>query len=115
MKHKIIEAPILRGPNWSIPFHISIDASNIALGAMLGQKYVTPYAIYYTRKNLTPVELNYTIIAKEFLVVVHAINKFCHYITRYETFIHTYHYAITYLKKKQITNGRITRWLLLLQ
>lgn len=46
---------------------------------------------------------------------MHAINKFRHYIIGYETFIHTNHYAIRYLLNKPITNGRITRWLLLLQ
>ena len=51
----------------------------------------------------------------EFLVVVHAINKFRHYITRYETFVHTYHFAIRYLMNKPITNGRVTRRILLLQ
>ena len=38
LKEKLLVAPILRGPNWSLPFHISTDASDIALGAMLGQK-----------------------------------------------------------------------------
>jgi len=52
---------------------------------------------------------------KEFLAVVHAINKFRHYITGYETFVHTDHSAIRYLMNKPVTNGRITRWLLLLQ
>ena len=81
----------------------------------MGQKYLVLYAIYYTSKNLTPTELNYTVTEKEFLVVLHAINRFKHYITGYETFIHTNHYAIRYLMKKAITNGRVTRWLLLLQ
>jgi hypothetical protein len=66
-------------------------------------------------KNLTPPELNYTVTEKEFLAVVHAINKFRHYITGYEVFIHTDHSTIRYLMNKPITNGRVTRWLLLLQ
>ena len=43
--------------------------------------------------------MNYTITEKEFLAVVHAINKFRHYITGYETFIHTDHSAIRYPMK----------------
>eukprot|EP00253_Pinus_taeda_P035396 PITA_35396 len=115
LKTKIYEVPILRGPNWKIPFHISTDASDTILGVVLGQKYLVPYAIYYTSKNLTPTELNYIVTEKEFLVVVHAINKFRHYITGYETFIHTNHSIIRYLMNKPITNGRVTWWLLLLQ
>jgi len=64
---------------------------------------------------LTPTELKYTVTEKEFLVVVHAINKFRHYITGYENFVHTDHSAIRYLMNKPVTNGRVTRWLLLLQ
>eukprot|EP00253_Pinus_taeda_P019757 PITA_19757 len=115
LKTRISEAPILRGPNWKLPFHISTDASDTALGAMLGQKDLVPYAIYYTSKNLTPTELNYTVIEKEFLAVVHAINKFRHFITDYETFVHIDHSAIRYLMNKPVTNGRVTIWLLLLQ
>jgi hypothetical protein len=66
-------------------------------------------------KNLSPVELNYIVTEKEFLAVVHAINKFHHYIRVYEVFVHTYHSAIGFLMNKPITNGRVTRWLLLLQ
>jgi len=38
LKEKISEAPILRGPNPKLPFHISINASDITLGDILGQK-----------------------------------------------------------------------------
>ena len=54
LKNKIFEAPILKGPNWKFPFHISTDASDTNLGAFLGQKYLTLYAIYYTSKIFTP-------------------------------------------------------------
>ena len=38
LKAKFSEAPILRGPNWKLPFHISPDASDTALGVVLGKK-----------------------------------------------------------------------------
>jgi len=58
---------------------------------------------------LTPIELNYTVTEKEFLAIVHAINKFKHYITGYETFVHIDHSTIGYLMNKPITNDRVTR------
>ena len=60
-------------------------------------------------------ELNYTFIEKEFFAVVYSINKFHHYITGYQVFVHTNHSAIRFLMNKKITNGRVTQWLLLLQ
>eukprot|EP00253_Pinus_taeda_P015881 PITA_15881 len=116
LKHQLSTAPILRGPDWNLPFHISSDASDIAIGAVLGQEENhLPYAIYFISKNMTPAELNYTVTEKEFLAVVYAINKFRHYITGYSTFVHTNHSAIKYLMNKSVTNDRVTRWLLLLQ
>ena len=73
------------------------------------------YAIYFISKNLTAAELNYTVTKKEMLAVVHAVNKFRHYITGYEIFVHTDHFAWRHLINKSITNGQITRWLLLMQ
>ena len=116
LKKLVSTAPILHGPDWKLPFHISFDASNIAIGAVLGQEEDRkPYAIYYISKNLTPAELNYTVTEKEFLATIYAINKFRHYITGYQVFLHTDHSAIRYLANKPIMNGRITRWQLLLQ
>jgi hypothetical protein len=116
LKENLSTTPILRGPNWSLPFHISTDASDTTLRVVLGKKEdQLSYVIYFISKNLSPTELNYIVTEKEFLVVVYAINKFRHYIMGYEVFVHTDHSAIKFLMNKPITNGRITRWLLLLQ
>ena len=58
-------------------------------------------------------ELNYTTKEKNMLAVIHSVNKFRHYITGYEVFVHIDHSAIRYLMNKPITHGRVTRWLLL--
>eukprot|EP00253_Pinus_taeda_P034577 PITA_34577 len=106
LKNQLSIAPILRGPDWALPFHISSDASDTAIGAVLGQEENgLPYAIYFISKNMTPAELNYTVTEKEFLVVIYAINKFRHYITGYTTFVHTDHSAIKYLMNKSVTNA----------
>ena len=38
LKAQLSVAPILRGPNWSLPFHISTDASDTAIGGVIDQK-----------------------------------------------------------------------------
>ena len=116
LKAKLSMVPILRGPNWSLHFHISIDASDMTIGGVLDQKEgQEPYDIYFISKTLTPAELNYIVTKKEFLVVVYSINKFHHYITGYEFFAHIDHFSIRFLMNKPITNGRVTRGILLLQ
>ena len=55
-----------------------------------------------------------SLVKKEFLEIIYAINKFIHYINGYEFLVHIDHSSITYLMNKPINNGRITRWILLL-
>lgn len=52
-------------------------------------------------------------IEKEFLAVIYAIKKYRHHLTGYQVFVYNDHSAITYLANKPITNGQVTRWLLL--
>ena len=37
LKQALIEAPILQSPNWDLPFEIMCDASDYAVGEVLGQ------------------------------------------------------------------------------
>ena len=41
LKEKLSTTPILRGPDWKLPFHISTDASDTAVRGVLGQKEET--------------------------------------------------------------------------
>ena len=68
MKKHVTRTHVLRGLEWNLSFHISIDVADISIGVVLGQQEGNkPYAIYYVSKNLGPIEVNYTIIEKEFL------------------------------------------------
>ena len=76
LKRKLVTAPILRGPNWALPFHIHTDASNKAIRVALGKiDEKLPYSIYFISKNLPKAELNYTVTKTELLAVVHSLNK----------------------------------------
>ena len=95
LKKMISTPPILRGSNWSLPFHISLDAWDATIGAVLGQQEGhSPYFIYYVIKNMAPIELNYMVTEKEFLSIIYSINKFRNYITGYSNFVHSNHSAI---------------------
>ncbi|XP_078171369.1 uncharacterized protein LOC144565476 [Carex rostrata] len=59
LKEALISAPILQPPDWSLPFEIMCDASDYAVGAVLGQrKDKKPCAIYYASK-ITPATMTY--------------------------------------------------------
>lgn len=68
LKKLVSKAPVLRGQNWELPFHISMNTLDVAIGTVLGQEEdEKPYDVYYIIKNLTPIELNYTVIKKVIL------------------------------------------------
>ena len=83
IKKQLTTSPILRGPNWTLPLHIHIDASDKVVGVALGQlEEKIPYAIYFISKNLSKAKLNYIVTEKEMLAIFHDLNKFRHYVTR---------------------------------
>ncbi|GJX89466.1 reverse transcriptase domain-containing protein, partial [Tanacetum coccineum] len=71
LKKKLTEAPILIAPNWDQPFEIMCDASDYAIGAVLGQRIKKHFRpIHYASKTMTEAETNYTTTEKEMLAVV---------------------------------------------
>jgi len=38
LKEKLIQAPIMVAPDWDSPFELMCDASDFAMGAVLGQR-----------------------------------------------------------------------------
>ena len=77
LKAYLITALIVRAPNWQLPFEVMCDASDIAIGAVLGQREGgKPYVVYYASRTLNEAQRNYTITEKELLAVVYALDKF---------------------------------------
>nr|GEW26419.1 hypothetical protein [Tanacetum cinerariifolium] len=70
LKRKLTKAPILISPDWDMSFELMCDASDFAIGAVLGQrqdKHFRP--IHYASKTMTEAESNYTTTKKEMLAV----------------------------------------------
>nr|GEU30483.1 reverse transcriptase domain-containing protein [Tanacetum cinerariifolium] len=116
LKRKLTEAPILISPGWDMPFELMCDASDFAIGAVLGQrqdKHFKP--IHYASKTMTEVESNYTTTKKEMLAVVFAFEKFRSYLIMNKSIVYTDHSALKYLFTKKDFKARLLRWVLLLQ
>nr|GFC30175.1 DNA-directed DNA polymerase [Tanacetum cinerariifolium] len=85
MKKKLTEASILVVPDWNLPFELMSDASDYAIGAVLGQrksKHFQP--IHYASKTMTEPQIHYTTTEKEMLAVVYAFEKFRPYLVTFE-------------------------------
>ncbi|GKF21912.1 reverse transcriptase domain-containing protein [Tanacetum coccineum] len=73
LKKKLIEASILIALDWDQPFELMCDASDYAIGAVLGQRIEKHFRpIHYASKTMTEAESNYTTTEKEMLAVVYA-------------------------------------------
>ena len=116
LKNMLVSPPIMRSPNWDLPFEIMCDASDYAIGAVLGQREdKKAFVIYYASKTLDSAQANYTTTEKEFLAVVFALEKFRSYVVGSPVTIFTDYAALKYLLSKQDTKPRLTRWILLCQ
>nr|GEU34460.1 DNA-directed DNA polymerase [Tanacetum cinerariifolium] len=112
----LTEAPILIALDWDMPFELMCDASDFAIGAVLGQrqdKHFRP--IHYTSKTMTEAESNYTTTEKEMLAVVYAFEKFRSYLILNKSIVYTDNFAFKYLFQKKDSKARLLRWVLLLQ
>ncbi|KAK1641921.1 hypothetical protein QYE76_059726 [Lolium multiflorum] len=116
LKKALTTAPIVEPPDWNLPFEIMCDASDFAVGAVLGQRVDKKLnVIHYASKTLDAAQRNYATTEKELLAVVFACDKFRSYIVDSKVTIHTDHAAIRYLMKKKDAKPRLIRWVLLLQ
>ncbi|KAJ0879019.1 putative nucleotidyltransferase, Ribonuclease H [Helianthus annuus] len=116
LKERLVTAPILVAPDWSLPFEVMCDASDSAVGAVLGQRREKHFhPIYYASKTLNDAQENYTTTEKELLAVVFACDKFRSYLVLSKTIIFTDHAALRYLFAKKDAKPRLIRWILLLQ
>ena len=116
LKDKLVSAPIIVAPNWAFPFELMCDASDYAIGAVLGLKRERIFqVIYYASRTLNDAQLNYATTEKELLAIVFAFDKFRPYLIGNKVVVHTDPSAIKYLMNKKDAKHRLIRWVLLLQ
>jgi len=86
LKLKLTALPIVQLPSWVLPFELMCDASDKAIGAVLGQRVgKVPHVIYYASKTLDSAQCNCTTAEKEMYVVVFALEKFHPYLLGVKT------------------------------
>jgi len=116
LKTRLVSALVITSPDWGQEFELMCDASDYAVGAVLGQrKGIIFHVIYYASKVLNDVEVNYATTEKEMLAFVYALEKFRSYLVGSKVIIYTDHAVIKYLLNKVDSKPRLIRWILLLQ
>ncbi|GKB89081.1 reverse transcriptase domain-containing protein [Tanacetum coccineum] len=78
------------------------DASDFAIGAVLGQQKMKHFQpIHYASKTMTEAQIHYTTTEKEMLAIVYAFEKFRPYLVLSKSIVYTDHSALKYLMNKQ--------------
>jgi hypothetical protein len=144
IKTALTTPPLLRLPDFSRPFVLYTDASDVGLGAVLSQSYEeapsTPKAngsskrtddksndttipphryiehpIYYASRTLHAAERNYTTTERECLAVKWAVTLFRPYLLGRHFIVYTDHSALRWLFTTRDPSSKLTRMILLLQ
>nr|GEW57430.1 reverse transcriptase domain-containing protein [Tanacetum cinerariifolium] len=116
LKKKLTEAPILVVLDWNLPFELMCDASDFAIGMVLGQRKTKHFQpIHYASKIMTEAQIHYTTTKKEMLAVFYDFEKFRPYLVLSKSIVYTNHSALKYLLSKQDAKPRLIEWVLLLQ
>ncbi|XP_073033769.1 uncharacterized protein [Primulina eburnea] len=116
IKKALVTAPIMIVPYWKEPFELMCDASDYAVGVVLGQRRDKFFiSIYYASRTMDAAQQNYTNTEKEMLAVVFAFDKFRPYLVGTKVIVFTDHAVIRYLFAKKDAKPRLMRWILMLQ
>ncbi|KAG3177977.1 hypothetical protein PC128_g16633 [Phytophthora cactorum] len=113
LKAKLASPSVLAHPDFTKLFHVSMDASNFAIGGYLfqyndaGQEQI----LAFNGRKLSPAELIYPTHEQELLAALHAMRVWNIYLIDKPFFINTDHRTIEGILQQQTCSQRLARWL----
>ena len=119
VKTMLGSAPILSAPDFTKPFMLAVDASDVGVGSVLLQEddFGVCHPVCYFSKKLNSHQRNYATIEKEALAVILAVQHFEVYLyaAARPIVIFSDHNPLTFVHKMKNKNQRLLRWSLTLQ
>lgn len=102
---------VLAYPDFTLPFILTTDASDKALGAVLSQKFHDgERPITFISRTLSQTEENYATNEKEMLAVVWALHTLRNFIYGAKLKIFTDHLPLTFTLSPKNNNAKLKRW-----
>ncbi len=117
VKALVANAPVLAAPRWDREFQLEVDASLVGAGAVLFQaddQGVSRPVCFFSKK-FNRHQINYSVIEKETLALIRALQHFSVYVGCGPITVFSDHNPLTFLSSLQSPNRRLIRWALLLQ
>jgi hypothetical protein len=111
LKRRMTEAPVLCIPDPELPFTVTTDASDFAVGAVLMQdKGQGPQPVAFTSRKMNSHERNYAAHEKETLAIMHALIKWRVYLEGRHFIIYTDHATLRHFTTQPNLSRRQARW-----
>ncbi|GKE38115.1 putative nucleotidyltransferase, ribonuclease H [Tanacetum coccineum] len=107
LKKAVIEEPVLRLPDVTMPFELHTNALDFAIGGVLMQD---GYLIEFESQNLNEMKKKYTVQEKEMTAVVHFLRIWRHYLLGSRFVIKTDNIATTYFQFQKKSSPKQARW-----
>jgi hypothetical protein len=118
LKNALIQAPVLRVFDPSLPAVVYCDASEYGgTGACLMQDFgAGPQPVAFDSKGYAPAEQNYPVHDKEMLAVIRALKTWRHYLREVDVTVYTDHHSLQFYNRKNVQfSARQQRWAFFLQ
>jgi hypothetical protein len=116
VKAALMSAPVLRAPDWNLPFQLHTDFSALGVGCTLSQ--VGPdgveYAIAYASRMNSGAEASLASYEGELLAIVFSIQRFRYYLYGRHFELFTDNRAIEWFRVTAKLKGKLARWALIL-
>jgi hypothetical protein len=101
LKQKMLEAPVLALPDFSVPFTVETDACKRGVGVVLMQR---GHPLAYLSKALGPIAQTMSTYEKECLAILIAVDKWRSYLQHAPFTIITDHRSLVHLSDQKLTN-----------
>ena len=113
LRQRLVTAPTLAFPDYSRPFILDTDASDVGIGGVLSQKQEdgSERVIAYGSRTLSRPERRYCVTRRELLAVVTFVQHFRPYLLGREFLLRTDHGSLTWLTNFKEPEGQLARWL----
>jgi hypothetical protein len=116
IKSRLASRPILRPPDFSKPFIVAVDASDLAIGATLMQESEgVEHPVCFISRKLNMHQKRYSIVEKEALALLTAVRSFSVYFGSAPVIVYTDHSPLVFLDRMANRNQKLLRWSLELQ
>lgn len=110
-KNLLTSSDVLQYPDFSLPFILTTDASNFAIGAVLSQGTIgKDRPVAYASRTLSKSEENYSAIEKELLAIDWATRHFRPYLFGRKFTLYTDHQPLTYALNLKTPNSKLVKW-----